>query len=223
MSRKRIQIRPEYSAQRRSHPRNPALKIALELLWSVRGNAKLGKVADLGCGKLRHYGMLSTVSDTLFLIDTERQITSTHTDKGKIYTVENVAKEARQKGKKVYSLSYEKFIESNCLLDVIFCIAVFDVVPRNIRRILINAAASKLLSGGHFVIIIPRNDSSILKRCSKENKYLDGHVFCHHGIYTYFHNFRNYESILKGCNRVCLRLVADLSNYRQVCLILVKK
>lgn len=81
-----INIRPEYSAQRRSHPPNPALKPALEFVQKARPDLKqLGKVGDLGCGKLRHYNVLAPCSDELYLIDTEDQLSATHFDAGEEY------------------------------------------------------------------------------------------------------------------------------------------
>ena len=219
-SSRKIRINPEYSAQRRSQLPNPALRSALAALAFVRDHSRnLGKVADLGCGKLRHYRLLAAKSDTLFLVDTPTQISSIHVDNGSTYTISQVAESARRRGRKVNVLLAEDFVQATLELDVIFCVAVFDVVPRKTRRVLTRAAAQNLSPEGHLVVIAPRNDSTILQRCSRKNAYLDGYVFGHTGIHTFFHNFRRYDDIVRDCANEGLFLVSDLSRYRQVCLI----
>src|SRR3974390_215792 len=83
MTHPKIEIRPEYSAQRRSHPTNIALRGALEYLGSESAQPRraLGRIADLGCGKLRHYCLLSEAQE-IVLVDTENQVTTTHVDSG---------------------------------------------------------------------------------------------------------------------------------------------
>jgi hypothetical protein len=220
MSNRKIKISPEYSAQRRSHPPNPALVSAIEALKSFgNGTSTLGRVADLGCGKLRHYDLLSTITDTLYLVDTPKQISKTHVDGGTSYTIPQVVEQSRREGRRVHVLCLDDFSEVQLDLDVVFCIAVFDVVPRKTRQALTRVAVQNLSEHGHFVVIAPRNDSSILRRCSKDNKYMDGHVFKHHGVQTFFHNFRSHRSIVHDCAKEGLSTVQDLSRYRQVCLI----
>lgn len=216
----RVEIRPEYSAQRRSQQPNPAVIRVFDALSSIRGNKGLfGSVADLGCGKLRHFKLLSNMANTLFLVDTKHQIGATHVDGGVRYTIPEVAERARRYGRKVYALTFEEFIDSKYPIDIAFCIAVFDVVLRKTRKTITRVTSRKLSPKGYFVIIVPRNDSSILRRCLTENIYLDGHVFSHHGIKTFFSNFRDYSSIILDCKAEGLTLIADLSSYRQVCLI----
>lgn len=219
-SRRKIRIKPEYSAQRRSQLPNPALRSAFAAVASIREHARsLGKVADLGCGRLRHYSLLVARSDTLFLVDTPTQISAIHVDNRSTYTISHVAEHARQRGRKVNVLSTGDFVQARLDLDVIFCVAVFDVVPRKTRRALTRAAAQNLSPEGHFVVIAPRNDSTILRRCCPKNAYLDGYVFEHNGIHTFFHNFRRYDDIVRDCANEGLCLVSDLSRYRQACLI----
>ena len=101
MTHPKIEIRPEYSAQRRSHPTNIALRGALEYLGSASDQPRraLGRIADLGCGKLRHYCLLSEAQE-IVLVDTEHQVTTTHVDSGVSYTVRGFAEEERKKRKK---------------------------------------------------------------------------------------------------------------------------
>ncbi len=219
MKQRAVNLRPEYSAQRRSHPPNPSLFDAIEAIQTLRGSKRLGKVADLGCGKLRHFDLLIHLADELFLIDTKDQLSLNHKDFGKSYTVLQVAEKARKRGRKVQAVTTEAFAKATLGLDVIFCIAVFDVVPRQTRRSLIESAAGNLAKNGIFVVIAPRNDSTILRRCRPDNAYADGHVFKNHGAYTFFHNFVTYEDIIKDCSKVGISLIKDLSRYRQVCLL----
>lgn len=94
---------------------------------------------------------------------------------------------------------------------------MFDVIPRKTRRALTRAAAQNLSPEGHLVVIAPRNDSTILRRCSQKNTYLDGYVF--RAWCDIFHNFRRYDDIVRDCANEGLYLLSNLSRYRQVCLI----
>lgn len=184
--------------------------------------SKLGRVADLGCGKLRHYRILAPRSDELFLIDTPKQLSATHRDGDVSYTIYGFVDAARRRGRRVHVLSSQEFPLAQLKLDVVFCVAVFDVVLLKSRKELTRAAVKNLANGGFFVVIVPRNDTTILRRCSQDNSYLDGHVFWHHGVWTFFHNFRSHDGIVRDCKRAGLSLVKDLSRYRQVCLIFRK-
>jgi hypothetical protein len=198
--------------------------VAIKALESMRGGGgNLGKVADLGCGKLRHYKLLSAKSNALFLVDTPCQLAANHVDGRATYTIPQVVQNALKQGREVYALSLPEFAAAEHMMDVIFCVAVFDVVLRKTRRLITKTVAQKLKIDGHIVVIAPRNDASILRRCSEENAYSDGHVFEHHGLQTFFHNFRTYKSIVQDCANEGLFLTSDLSRYRQVCLIFERR
>lgn len=220
---RKIEVRPELSAQSRSHPPNPALSLALDAVRKIRGNSStLGRVADLGCGKLRHYALLAPQVKDLFLIDTPSQLSATHVDHGERFTIYAVASRARAKGRSVHTIPFEQFASATLDLDLIVCVAVLDVVPRATRRKLLTAAGRNLAPNGLCVVIAPRNDSTILQRCTPRNAYLDGHVFAHHGTHTFFCNFRSHQSILQDAGSSGLILVEDISRYRQVCLLLAR-
>ena len=209
----------EFSAQRRSHPPNPALKRVLAILPELIRRNSLGTVADIGCGKLRHYRLLVKPAKKLLLVDTEKQLATTHHDRNESYTIPQIAKLARKTGRAVRALTVEQFRGVRNSVDVAFCIAVFDVITRERRREITRVVADSLKDNGYFVVIAPRNDSTITSRCEKENRYKDGHVFAHHGLQTFFCNFEKYGSIIRDCADAGLGLRLDLSSYRQVCLI----
>lgn len=218
--RQKVDIHPEYSAQARSHPPNPSLETALEMVARRNGNVrKFGRVADLGCGKLRHYRQLAACSHELFLIDTPAQLSAKHVDKGLEYTVRSVAESAMTQRQKVQAMTFEDFSASHLNLDLVVCVAVLDVVLPYVRRALIRAAARNLAPAGECLIIVPRNDSTILRRCGRDNAYSDGYVFSHHGIHTFFHNYRDHKPIARTCANAGLQLLDDLSCYRHVCLV----
>jgi SAM-dependent methyltransferase len=212
----------EFSAQRRSHPPNPALKKALATVVELTGSADLGPVADIGCGKLRHYKMLGRRAERLFLVDTERQMAAVHRDGKAHYTIPKIAAQARARGREVYAHTAQEFGLLPITVDLVCCVAVFDVVTRQSRQAITVLAANKLVANGHFVVIIPRNDSTITRRCSTKNQYKDGHVFNHHGLQTFFCNFERHASVVNDCSKTGFSLVRDLSSYRQVCLIFRK-
>lgn len=119
-------------------------------------------------------------------------------------------------------MSAEAFSKRRLKVDVIVSVATYDVVPSRVRVGMAQAAFRNLRVGGAYVVIIPRNDTSILRRCSNRNRYLDGHVFAHHGTNTFFRNFSDKKPAVRMLNRLGFRLHRDLSIYRQVALILQK-
>jgi len=219
MSDKILKIVPEFTAQRMSHPPNPSLPSVISTLSTLGVMFPLKTVADVGCGKLRHFKQLYAISKILYLVETEEQLRKVHVDGNRKYTIGQIAKSKSNHKRKVIPLSFCSFSSMSLSIDTIFCIAVFDVVLRNIRKSIITSAVSNLRKGGYFVLVIPRNDSSITDRCHSKNSYQDGHVFYHHGLYTFFKNFDSFHTVIKDCQQEGLRLIEDISNYRQVCLI----
>src|SRR5438552_5705223 len=104
MKTRKITIRPEYSAQRRSHRPNPALGMAIRAV-GLSGD-HVGGIADLGCGKLRHYKVLAPKAGKLFLVDTPEQLYSPHVDGGVRYTIPGVAARASRRGRRVYVMPF---------------------------------------------------------------------------------------------------------------------
>lgn len=215
-------IRSEYSAQRMSHPPNPALSWVLSWIHPDGHRVRKLRIADLGCGKLRHFKALSAVATDLILVDTEEQLSRTHRDGDREYTVKHFAKSANRARLGVRAMTSHEFDSSRLKLDAVFCIAAFDVVLRSVRQDFIRASHRNLREDGIFIVIAPRNDSSILRRCSSDNRYMDGHVFHHHGVTTFFTNFKSINTIKGDCEAVGYQLVADLSRYRHACLVFSK-
>lgn len=218
-AKQRIGLRPEFSAQRMSHPPNPAVATAIEALRRRWLALQRAKVADLGCGKLRHLRLLAPLSSHLFLVDTEYQLTTTHRDGNRLYTIRDLAAKRSDAVPAVAALNDTQFAVTKLSLDVVFCVAVFDVVTLDTRKALTAAAYRNLRRGGLFVLIVPRNDSTILVRCATGNAYADGHAFQHHGAYTFFKNFRDTYALARLCEAGGFTMVEDLSVYRQVCLL----
>ena len=205
-----------------SHPPNPAIMWSLNSMFPKGKPVHRVRIADLGCGKLRHFRILSTIASELILVDSEDQLSRVHKDAGKERTVKGFTESISNKRKDVRVMTTAKFSSSTLALDIVFCIAVFDVVLRSVRKSLIQASERNLRKGGRFVVIAPRNDSSILCRCTSKNRYKDGHVFHHHGVTTFFTNLNSIRTIRNDCNKSGLQLDVDLSRYRQLCLIFSK-
>lgn len=212
------QIRSEYSAQGMSAKPNPMLPKCIARVQELFPSAS--RIADLGCGKLRHLGLFRRAFREVYLVDTVRQLKRPHMLAGRNRLLEEYTSELDLQSRvSLKVLHTAAFARSRLLLDAIFAVAVFDVVTRNVRRILSHIAHCNLASEGLFVIIAPRNDSSILRRCSAKNCYEDGHVFYHHGIQTFYHNFANANEIVRLVEKQGFVLVEDLSRYRQLALI----
>ena len=205
-------------------PPNPAVKLALKAMAARDGKALSGlRIADQGCGKLRHYRVLAPLARQLYLVDTDVQLTTPHVDGRRTFTIEEFPEKEREKGSlEVRLLRDDEFERSSLGLDCVFSIAVFDVVLPDVRFSLISAARRNLKRGGWFVVIIPRNDSSILARCAKKNEHRDGHLFSHHGIHTFYRNFLDTDPVVTWCRTRGLELIKDLSRYHQACLLFAK-
>ncbi len=210
---------PELSAQRMSQAPNPAVAWALGALRRRGELTRRRRVVDLGCGKLRHLRVLEPISSRLYLIDTERQLSAAHTDGDRTYTIRQLAEARSNGGHSITALSNKEFAASRLKVDLIFCIAVLDVVTRDARVELVRTARKRLGAGGTFIVVVPRNDTSILDRCNRRNAYQDGHVFAHHGHMTFYRNFRSTSSLRRLCSSMGFMLLEDLSRFRQVCLL----
>ena len=215
-----VALRTDASAQARSAPPNPMLGPALATLAECI--TLPARIADLGCGKLRHFGHLAEVASHLYLVDTEQQLNRAHVDKGEPYVIRDWAKEQARRLKIAVTVSTDReFNRSRLELDAVACIAVFDVVPPTVRRAITKAAIQNLRRGGTLILVIPRNDVTITRRC--EVRYADGFVFEHHGLRTFYRNFGAYAPLLQSLARKGLQVLADLSKHKQICLVLKKQ
>lgn len=217
-------ISSAYSAQGSIARPNPFVTTAIAHIADSRLLATdlvEAKVADQGCGKLRHLITLLNHFNEICLVDTDFQLSRTQTLFGKRTTIRDYFANFNSPGKQLNVLSDLQFDSSNLQLDIIFNICVFDVEVPKVRTAMLSSAHKNLRTGGLLVLIIPRNDQSILKRCSEENRYLDGHIFHHHGISTFYKNFDKVKikTLVRNLKRRGFALQADLSRYRQVCMI----
>jgi len=220
---KKIKIYPEYSAQPSIAKPNPLLEVSIQYILSNRNpqKIKLLKIVDYGCGKLRHLHVFFKYFNTIYLVDTEIQLSRVQRLFGEKTSVTHYIDNLRT-SKKMRVFNNHEFESLTLAVDIVFSIAVFDVVLPHVRRRMIKASYKNLKKGGYFVVIIPRNDSSILKRCSENNKYADGHIFHHHGIVTFFKNFSETKHLINKITKIGFVLSKDLSRYRNVCLIFEK-
>jgi len=87
---------------------------------------------------------------------------------------------------------------------------------------MIESSFNNLRNKGLLILIIPRNISSILKRCTSKNKYLDGYYFKHHGIMTFYKNFDYVEPLFKILKEIGFTVSSNLTERQYICLILKK-
>jgi len=181
-------------------------------------------VADQGCGRLRHLRQLLKAFERITLVDTPLQLGRRMRIDGTIQTIpEYVRGLSRSERKRICIMTTTEFEAAGLNLDAILSVCTFDVVPKHTRTEMAKAARRNLKKNGVYVVIVPRNDSSITRRCTDANRYLDGHIFLHHGIASFYVNFRDHTLLIRFLERLGFRLLCDLSNYRQVCLLLSKK
>lgn len=222
----KVKLNPEYTAQASIATPNRMIKIAIENLKKsecLNGSMRQFRVADQGCGKLRHLNLLLELFQKVYLIDKEEQLLRKQRlfDKDSSIIPEYISSCNYSDRIKVFSNT--DFANKHLRLDLVLNACTFDVVLNHSRKEMVDAAYRNLRKGGYFVLIIPRNDQSITKRCFEKNRYHDGHVFEHHSIRTFFKNYKNHSGLIRVVKSRSYKLLMDLSTYRQVCLIFQKQ
>lgn len=219
-----VRISSESSAQRSTSPPNPRLAVAIKEVVARHYLADRPVVADQGCGRLRHLRLLRKHFDRIVLVDKEIQLNKVQKVWGfNDVTVREYVSRLRKCSGKIRVVSSEAFQRSKLGLDLIFNICVLDVEIPRVRRRILAAAYRNLKLGGMLVLIVPRNDQSILVRCSRANRLFDGHFFHHHGTTTFYRNFGKTSDLVRLVVRSGFRVGLDLSVYRQACLVCRKR
>lgn len=181
------------------------------------------KIADQGCGKLRHLKFFCRIFKSIYLIETDFQLTRLQRLFGKNNTnIREFLVNFKPEGIETRLYSAKEFRTTKLNLDIIFNICVFDVEIPDTRKELAEVSYRNLKKGGLFVLIVPRNISSIMKRCKSYNKHLDGFYFNHHGITTFYRNFASSNSIINDLSSLGYYLITDLSTRGYICLIFKK-
>jgi SAM-dependent methyltransferase len=217
-----MKIKSTLSAQPSTARPNPFVQKALAYIDEHSGIKKRRlSCADQGCGKLRHFPLLSKRFARIVLVDTEeqlnrtQQIWETHETSIRQY-VKNLKQGDDSCIEVVSSADFER---SSMGLDVVFNVCVLDVEIPRVRNRIVTTAYRNLRNGGIFVLIVPRNDQTIKVRCVNRNRYLDGHFFAHRGVITFYRNFVKTTDLIRLVRRAGFALLHNLSVYRQVCLI----
>lgn len=186
---------------------------------AVTASNTLGMVVDVGCGKLRHFHSLRQYADELVLVDTRAQIDAVHTDGDLKYTIASFVNAHQGRKHRLRVVAADQFETTLLAADVAFSVATFDIVPGRLRGRMLRAIARNLRTDGFFILIVPRNDSTILRRCGPRNRRWDGHWFANRNGFTFYRNFRGTRALVRSVQASGMILEADLSRYRQVCLI----
>jgi SAM-dependent methyltransferase len=216
-----VAINAEDSAQGSTAKPNklmgPSLGLVRQQLGSAGGSLR---VADQGCGRLRHLTALTAEFEHIWLVDTATQLDRQQILFNKKQSVREVA---RTLDGQLVAIDQALFREARLGLDAIFCFCVYDVVTQSVRAGLAADAAANLRDGGLYVVVVPRNDSSILRRCTAEKAYEDGYLFLRNGSVTFYANFREPGQVTAPISAAGLSVVADRSAYRYLWLIFQKQ
>ncbi len=214
---------PEYSAQGTNSKPNPLVRKTLELLTRTGsfGVKKEPEIVDLGCGKLRHLKIFTKFTNRIVLVDTKIQIERTQKFGGTLSTMKDYINATRN-GLNVKILTVEEFEKRNINADIIYSVAVMDAVQQKTRLQITKSAYNNLKFDKYFVVIVPRNDSSILENCKYENQYEDGYFFKNRDKFTFYVNFRDPTPLLRMIENIGFGLIVDSSRYRYICWIFQK-
>jgi len=176
-------------------------------------------VVDQGCGRLRHLKILLAHFDDIVLVDTRHQLNREQTIFGEKATLRSYVQNLETAGKSIKIYEAEEFADCRIEADLVSNVALMDVVTRRVRASVVKDAHANVREGGFYALVVPRNDSSILRRCNESNRFQDGHEFAHHGVSTFFRNFRDHTPLIRLLTRNGFSLQYDLSRYRQACLV----
>jgi hypothetical protein len=215
-------IKPELSAQGIRKTPNPMVLRSIERIRRLRENLVSSKalVVDQGCGQLRHLEIWTRLTKRIMLVDTKDQLNANHEFYGEKTTAQRLVA-GRYKRHDITLLNDTEFMRSSVAANLIFCVNVFDVVPRGSRTRILKAAHQNLATDGIYVLIAPRNDTWTLRLCNGENRFQDGHVFARQRGYTFYKNWTN-GALLQLTRKHGFDLLDDLSVFRHVCLLLGK-
>jgi SAM-dependent methyltransferase len=216
-----IIINSEYSAQGRNHSTSPGLVRLInksKILGSI-GNDNC--VVDYGCGKLRNFEQIKKFAQELYLVDTKIQLSRNHTEQGKLFDYNDFL-EKNSNGVACKLMDNINFQKLNINCDLIFSIAVADIIPLESYATIIKDSFEKLRKDGYLVLVVPRNDTSILRRCNKENSYKLGNVFRKGKYCTYMRNYRDSKPLFTEVEKYGFSLEEDLSIFNQICTIFRK-
>jgi hypothetical protein len=221
MDAKKIEIRPELSAQGIRKKPNPLLLKLIPYL-KKEGIIPKGKIklVDQGCGQLRHTSILKNFADPLIAVDTNRQIETEHDFYGKKYKIGEFVKK-KWPTDNIEVLTATQFASQKKNAALIISVNVIDVLPKGERKKLFSAAYDNLRNDGYYLVIIPRNDTWTLRICTPRNKFEDGYIFMHSKGYTFYKNWE-VEDIAKELRYEGFGVVKDISQYKYICLLLQK-
>jgi len=216
-------LRTENSAQGTKSKPNPFVKLTLETLTKDKNSGLDAniKLVDLGCGKLRHLEISSHYAKKITLVDTNYQVERLQKFDGTTNTMQGYISSLKCNATIV---TIDEFSQQNNNIDVILNVAVMDAVLSKTRRFLAKSARRNLRKHGYFIVIVPRNDASILINCTLKNRYQDGYMISKKGtdFKTFYSNFRESTALHKLITTCGFDLYKDFSNYRQICWIFQK-
>jgi SAM-dependent methyltransferase len=219
-----INVFPEYSTQPKAQLPNPALIKAIRYMKEELNLGLTSRIADQGCGALRHLGILAASFSCILLVETQKQLLIKRNFDGHKSTLRDYVTSLKIPNIQLTLLNSNEFELSSLQLDTIFNICTFDVVLPESRIQMLKSAYRNLKNGGYLLIIIPRNDTSILYRCKEDNKFLDGYIFKRDNCdyYTFYTNYRHSEDIIKLASNFGFSIYKDLSTFKQICMIYKK-
>ncbi len=221
MDKRNISISSEYSAQGRNHSKSPGLIRLLSRSSIMRNIGEQNCIVDYGCGKLRHFDLLIKLANEYYLVDTKEQLTRVHTESGLSFDF-NEYIENNSNGSICKIFNNKEFEKISLKADIVFSIAVADVIPLNDYSKIIADSYTKLKRGSYFVLVVPRNDTSILRRCTQENLYEEGHLFPRGKYFTYIRNYRDPKPLIDKFEETGFSIIEDLSIFSQICMIFKK-
>lgn len=156
-----------------------------DLLQILRAYPKCKKTLDYGCGKLRYFGELLDLSDTVYCLDSNEQLNRVQMIQGRPQSVTQVVK--RTSNAKI--LLTEHRDKHSDTFDFILCANVLSAVPSQIVRLEILTDIKNLLNKKGTALIVLQYANSYFKDYSKRpraHKIAGGYSFISGGQIRYY-------------------------------------
>lgn len=151
----------------------------------IRGLDKVSSSFDYGCGKLRYYDDILSVSHFVALVDSEQQLSRTQIVAGKKTTIRKRVRHSNR----LSVLNVHEFSKGASQYDRGFCVNVLSVIPiASIRSRVLRIILSALKPGGTclFVVQYRNSDFTRMRKLPNATQWLDGFLMNSYRGYSFY-------------------------------------
>lgn len=205
----------ELSARPMDAAANPALPVLIARLEELLG-ARPWRLADQGCGRLRHLEILRRLG-RLYCVDIGERLDARTELQGSQTTVRAFVGALGDSGVSV--VDAEAFAESRLGLDVVVNVATLDIVPPRERYAILAAARRNLAEAGRLAVIVPNGNEWIREKHAEAEPHEDGFAYRKKGVWRFFRQYTHVDDVGALLDGAGFRVEADLSDDERFALV----